>query len=80
MSKTITVHNMFSPCYELGIFNEQSVGSSYCRLVDAKIRFSDKYLPVHHYLEVERFWLIDKGPISDCDSLYGQDCLIFSKN
>ena len=37
------------------------------------------YFQVLHYLKVERFWLIDKGPISDCNSLYGRDFLILSK-
>ena len=35
---------MFSPCSELGIFMNNL--SSYCGLVDAKIRASDKDLPV----------------------------------
>ena len=42
---------MFFPCSELGIFmyrtrNSMNNLSSYCRLVDAKIRASDKDLPV----------------------------------
>ena len=41
MSKTISVHSMFSPCSELGIFmywtcNSMSNLASYCGLVDAK--------------------------------------------
>ena len=49
--KAISVHNMFSPCIELGIFthwNCKSMNnlSSYCGLVDTKIRPSDKDLPV----------------------------------
>ena len=51
MSKSISVHNMFSPPYELGIFMYWSSNSmnnmlSYCGLVDAKIRASDKDFPV----------------------------------
>ena len=51
MSKTISVHNMFSPCSELGVFmywtcNPMNNLLSYCGLVDAKIRASDKDLPV----------------------------------
>ena len=51
MSKTISVHNMFSPCSELWIFMYWTCNSmnnllSYCGLVDAKIRASDKDLPV----------------------------------
>ena len=53
MSKTISVHNMFS--HELGIFmywscNSMNNLSSYCGLVDAKIRASDKDLPVLGFL------------------------------
>ena len=49
--RTIYVHNMFSPCTELGIFmywtcNSMNNLSSYCWLVDAKIGASDKDLPV----------------------------------
>ena len=51
MSKSFSVHNMFSPCSELGIFtyctcNSMNNMSSYCGLVDAKIRASDKDLPL----------------------------------
>ena len=51
MSETISVHNMFSPRFELGIFmystcNSMNNLSSYCVLVNAKIRVSDKDLPV----------------------------------
>ena len=52
MSKTISVHNMFSPgltlelsCIEL-VHNSMNNLSSYCGLVDAEIRASDDYLPV----------------------------------
>ena len=47
MSKSISVHNMFSPSSELGIstYSKDSM-TSYCGLVDAKIRASDKDLPV----------------------------------
>jgi hypothetical protein len=49
--KTISVQNMFSECYELGIFmywtgNSMNNLLSYCGLVDAKVRASDKGLPV----------------------------------
>jgi hypothetical protein len=49
--KTIYVHNMFWACSELAIFvywtrNSTNNLSSYCGLVDAKIRASDKDLPV----------------------------------
>ena len=52
MSKTNSVRNMFSPCSELGIFmygtcNSMNNLMSYYELVDAKIRASDKDLPVH---------------------------------
>ena len=53
MSETISVHNMFSPglslefsCIEL-VCNSMNNLPSYCGLVDAKIRASDKDLPVH---------------------------------
>ena len=54
MSKSISVHNMFSPCSELGNFtywtcNSMNNMSSYCGIVDAKIRASDKDLPVLSY-------------------------------
>ena len=47
--KTISVHNMFSPCSELGIFMYWTCNSmnnllSYYGLVDTKIRPSDKDL------------------------------------
>ena len=42
MSETISVHNMFSP----GLSLEMNNFSSCCGLVDAKIRASDKDLPV----------------------------------
>ena len=47
----ISVQNMFSPCSVLGIFmywtwNSINNLSTYCGLVDAKIRASDKDLPV----------------------------------
>ena len=45
MSETISVHNMFSP--GLGLeFSCIELVMSYCGLVDAKIRASDKDLPV----------------------------------
>jgi hypothetical protein len=46
---SIFVHNMFCRYSELTIFmnNEQSVIILTCGLVDAKIRASDKELPVH---------------------------------
>ena len=51
MSETIAVHNMFSPglsmefsCIELVIQMNNLL--PYCGLVDAKIRASDKDLPV----------------------------------
>ena len=50
--KTICVQNIFWECSELGILmywtcNSIKNLSSYCGLVDAKIRASDKYLPLH---------------------------------
>ena len=49
--RTISVHSMFSPCSEFGIFMYSTCNlinnlSSYCGLVDAKIRASDEDLPV----------------------------------
>ena len=49
--RTISVHNMFSPRFELGIFIYWTCNSinnvlSYCGLVGTKIRASDKDLPV----------------------------------
>ena len=49
--RTISVHNMFSPCSELAIFmywarNSMNNLLSYCGLVDTKIRASDKDLPL----------------------------------
>ena len=51
--RTIHVHNMFSPCSELGIFiywacNSKNNLLSYCGLVDARISASKKDLPVIH--------------------------------
>ena len=51
MSKSISVHNMFSLCPEFGTFtywtfNSINNKSSYCGSVDAKVRASDKDLPV----------------------------------
>ena len=51
--KKISVHKVFSPCSELGIltyciFNSMNNLLSHCGLVDAKIRASDKDLPVYH--------------------------------
>ena len=56
--RTIFVHNMFSPCSELGIFKywtwkSMNNMSSYCGLVDAKTRASDKNLPVQLELGVQ---------------------------
>ena len=52
MSETISVHNMFFPglslefsCIEL-VINSMNNLLSYCGLVDAKLRASDKDLPV----------------------------------
>ena len=55
MSETISVHNMFSLGLSLNfhVLNNQS---SYCGLVNAKIRASDKDLPVcptHYYMHTE---------------------------
>ena len=56
MSKPISVHNMFFPCSELGICmfwtcNSMNNLSSYCGLVDANIRASDKeFQPEQCYL------------------------------
>ena len=48
MSETISVHNMFSPGLSLEFSCIELVClSSYCGLVDAKIRASDKDLPVN---------------------------------
>ena len=51
--KTIYVHNMFSTCSKLVLFMYWTCNSmnnllSYCGLVDAKIRASDKNLPVKY--------------------------------
>ena len=52
MSETISVHNMFSPGLSLQFSCTEVVIQwticyvSYCGLVDAKIRVSDKDLPV----------------------------------
>ena len=61
MSKTISVHDMFSPCSELGIFiywtcNSMNNLSSYCWLVDTKIRASDKDLPVLDQQIINLLW------------------------
>ena len=45
MSEEISVLNVFSPGLSLE-FNEKSVVILHCGLVDAKIRASDKHLPV----------------------------------
>ena len=60
MSKTISEHNMFFPRSELGIFmyrtcNSMNNLSSYCRLADAKIRASDKDLPVLEKFESKMY-------------------------
>ena len=44
--KTICVHNMFLICSELGTRNSMNNLSTYCGLVEAKMRASDKYLPL----------------------------------
>ena len=72
MSETISVHNMFSPCSpQLGIFmywtcNSMNNLSSYCGLVDAKIRASDKDLP-EQKSHFETNWPLDlqKGAQND---------------
>ena len=51
MLRTCCAHNMFWPCSELAIFmywacNSMNYLLSYCGLVDARIRASDKDLPV----------------------------------
>ena len=52
MSETISVNNMFSPGFSLEfsciefVCNSVNNLQSYCGLVDAKIRASDKDLPV----------------------------------
>ena len=61
MSKTISVHNMFSPGSELEVFlywtcNSMNNLSSYCGLVDAKIRASDKDLPVRRTYLLLKYW------------------------
>ena len=58
--KKNSVHNIFSPCSELGIFmywtcNSMNNLSSYCGLADAKIRASDKDLPVPLNLTGQNF-------------------------
>ena len=70
MSKTNSVRNMFSPCSELGIFmywtcNSMNNLMSYYELVDAKIRASDKDLPVQctynwriMFLHLFHFWVL----------------------
>ena len=60
MSKSISVHNMYSPCSELGIsrielVNSMNNTSSYCGLVDAKIRASDKDLPLQCRVKLVQF-------------------------
>ena len=47
-SEPICVHNMFSTCSELAIFMNNLL--SYCGLVGAKIKVSDKDLPVHNVI------------------------------
>ena len=46
MSETISVHNIVSPGLSLEFSCVELVIQSYCELVDAKIRASDKDLPV----------------------------------
>ena len=66
MSGTLSVHNMFYPCSELGIFmywtcNSMNNLSLYCGLVDAKIRASDKDLPVQ--IQVTNFIWVKQQPM-----------------
>ena len=50
MSETISVHNMFSPGLSLEFSRiELVIQWTICGLVDAKIRASDKDLPVQEY-------------------------------
>ena len=64
MSKSISVHNMISPFSELGILTHRTCNSmnnmsSYnCRLVDAKIRASDKDLPVTYIHPMGQYSMI----------------------
>ena len=62
--KTIFVHRTFSSFSELGVFmywtgNSMTNLLSYCGLVDAKIRPSDKELPVLSGTETIGHFLLD---------------------
>ena len=66
MSKTISVHNMFSTglslefsCIEL-VLNQMDNPSSNCGLVDAKLRASDKDLPVYNIMNIATYQVEDK--------------------
>ena len=50
--RTIYVHNMFSPCFELS--NLMNNLLSYCLLFDARISASEKDLPVSSNLHVKQ--------------------------
>ena len=63
MSKTISVHNMFSPFWNFHVCiywtcNSINNLSSYCGLVDAKIRASDKDLKFIYSEKATKFWEI----------------------
>ena len=86
MSKTISVPNMLSPCSELGIFMYWTLNSmsSYCGLVDVKIRASDKDLPVRPstFLNVwesngSTAWLQNKYLISTWGDKKTKETLLF---
>ena len=71
MSKSISVHSMFSPCSELVIFtywtcNSTNNMSSYCGLVDAKIRASDKDLPAQASWKVSYKSRIESQVYTSC--------------
>ena len=58
MSETICVHNMFSPGLSLEfsrielLHKSMNNMTSYCGLVDAKLRASDKDLPVQMIMKI----------------------------
>ena len=65
MSETISVHNMLSPRFELGIFmlwtgDSMNNLTSYRGLFDAKIRASGKDLPVKLHLNILYFFYSKK--------------------
>ena len=86
ISKTIPVHNMFCPCSELGIFmywtcNSKNNSSSYCGLVDAKKRASEKNLPVAYTLYsghvncckisfIKYSWIFPNDMFSHCSQIH----------